>query len=602
MATYTRKMLVMLLAAASCAIAANGAWTETAAVPEDLLLDCSRRGTVERLDYKSVDRTSAQRPATDKVAYVYLPHGYDKSKRYDVIYLMHGWTGVAEEHFANGRERRLRNLFDNMIDRGLCRPFIAVSPTWDKDNRSKGWDVSVREIAVFHEEYEKELIPAVESRYSTYAQTVDRAGIVASRDHRVFGGFSLGSVTTWYVFEHCFDLQRYYLPMSGDSWHVEMFGGATRPKETAEFLAGVVRQSAYANAFHVWHAVGTQDVRGAQTHNLALALMDNPGVFGSATYSYHRKGGGRHDFVAVREFCYNALPFFFPPEKFKGSSTINEVTQADKFGGFGRLIFPLASGYWSGGTLDALDLTWYSCIRPEKTVEIVNHLYDEASLGKTVFYDIYSEAEKRAVPSRRDTGLFFFRGREGAPFAVCSAGGGFAYVGAIHDSMPHAMELSKRGVNAFALIYRPNATLACEDLTRAVEFIRSHAGELGVSEDGYSLWGGSAGARMAAWVGESVSPSPGAVIMQYTGLSSWSRKAPPTYAICGDRDGIASWRTMKNRLDEMSAAGIPTRFRLASGLGHGFGLGIGTSVDGWIDDALAFWKEQSSSIEGLWAF
>lgn len=55
--------------------------------------------------------------------------------------------------------------------------------------------------------------------------------------------------------------------------------------------------------------------------------------------------------------------------------------------------------------------------------------------------------------------------------------------------------------NAFALIYRPGAQTACEDLARAVAFIHDHADELQVDVSDYSLWGGSAGARMAAWVG-----------------------------------------------------------------------------------------------------
>ena len=33
---------------------------------------------------------------------------------------------------------------------------------------------------------------------------------------------------------------------------------------------------------------------------------------------------------------------------------------------------------------------------------------------------------------------------------------------------------------------------------------------------------------------------PGAVIMQYTGLSEYSESDPPTYACVGDRDGIAN--------------------------------------------------------------
>ena len=41
----------------------------------------------------------------------------------------------------------------------------------------------------------------------------------------------------------------------------------------------------------------------------------------------------------------------------------------------------------------------------------------------SVFLDIYTEEEKQADPQKRDTGLFFFRGNPGAPFAVCNAGG-----------------------------------------------------------------------------------------------------------------------------------------------------------------------------------
>ena len=80
--------------------------------------------------------------------------------------------------------------------------------------------------------------------------------------------------------------------------------------------------------------------------------------------------------------------------------------------------------------------------------------------------------------------------------------------------------------------------------------------------------------------------------MQYTGLSEYSESDPPTYACVGDRDGIASWRVMQARLEAMQQAGIDTEFHVYSGLGHGFGLGTGTSAEGWINDAVAFWEQQ----------
>ena len=282
------------------------------------------------------------------------------------------------------------------------------------------------------------------------------------------------------------------------------------------------------------------------------------------------------------------------------NTKISDVMSDPVFGSWGRLIFPADEGYWSGETLGDLRLTWYSNIDPDKTVEICSYLHDKAAAGETVFYDIYTDEEKAADPAKEDTGLFFFKGEPGAKFAVCSAGGGFAYVGAMHDSFPHALELAKMGYNAFALIYRPGWDTACEDLARAITFIFDHAGDLEVDTDCYSLWGGSAGARMAAYLGTygpayfggDDLPRPGAVIMQYTGHGEYSESDPPTYACVGTNDGIASWRTMQRRLEAMSALGIPTEFHVYEGLSHGFGLGTGTVAEGWINDAVSFWKEQ----------
>jgi len=279
---------------------------------------------------------------------------------------------------------------------------------------------------------------------------------------------------------------------------------------------------------------------------------------------------------------------------------IDEVIAWPGFGDWGRLIFPADEGYYSGRTLGSLRLTWYSNIQPAKTVEIVNCFKEKADAGEKVFYNIYTDAEKAADPWKADTGLFFFKGDPGAKFAICSAGGGFAYVGAMHDSFPHALELSRKGYNAFALIYRPGAQTACEDLARAIAFIHEHADELEVDTADYSLWGGSAGARMAAWLGsygtaafgEKDYPRPGAVIMQYTGLSEVYGNEPPTYNCVGTNDGIASYRTMERRIEAIRANGTDAVIEVFPGLSHGFGLGTGTVADGWIDNAVSFWEKQ----------
>lgn len=289
-------------------------------------------------------------------------------------------------------------------------------------------------------------------------------------------------------------------------------------------------------------------------------------------------------------------------EAYQQDTPIQAVINDPAFGRYGRLLFPVDDGYYSGETLGELRLTWYNNIDPDKTVEIVNDLKEHALSGETVFYDIYTEDEKAVDPDKRDTGLFFFKGIPGAKFAVCNAGGGFAYVGAMQDSFPHALELSKKGYNAFALIYRPGAQTACEDLARAIAFIFENSEELKVDTSGYSLWGGSAGGRMAAWVGsygteafgEKDLPRPAAVILQYTGHSEYSKLDPPTYACVGENDGIASWQLMQRRLELLDELGIETEFHVYPGLAHGFGLGTGMAAEGWLNDAVAFWERQLS--------
>ena len=144
------------------------------------------------------------------------------------------------------------------------------------------------------------------------------------------------------------------------------------------------------------------------------------------------------------------------------------------------------------------------------------------------------------------------------------------------------------------------ARTACEDLARAIAFVYQHEGELGVTMDGYSLWGGSAGARMAAWLGsygtegfgERAYPRPAAVVMQYTGLSEVYGNEPATYNCVGTRDGIASWRTMDRRIRAIKAQGTDAMIEVFEGLPHGFGLGVGTEAEGWLDNAAAFWERQ----------
>lgn len=284
-------------------------------------------------------------------------------------------------------------------------------------------------------------------------------------------------------------------------------------------------------------------------------------------------------------------------------NTVGDVISHPAFAGFGQFILPTEWGYNAEMPLAEIAalLPYHSHIDPERAVETINHMAELAG-EQDIFYKIYPEAVREAEREKENAGLFFFRGEPGAPFAVICPGGGFSYVGAIHEGFPYAEELSGKGYNAFVIQYRTGgAQQACEDLAAGLTFIFDNAEKLGVSTENYSLWGGSAGARMAAYLGSYGAaafggadlPKPSAVIMQYTGHTDYGADEPPTFVAVGENDGIANWRTMERRVQALAAMGVDTEFHKYPSLGHGFGLGIGTSAEGWLDLAAAFWERQT---------
>jgi acetyl esterase/lipase len=287
----------------------------------------------------------------------------------------------------------------------------------------------------------------------------------------------------------------------------------------------------------------------------------------------------------------------------KTSSTIRDVLNHPAFEGFGQFILPLDRGrYNMDMPLENIAslLPYHSNVDPDAAVNTINYMIDEVDSGETIFYDIYTDQEKQLDPTKESTGLFFFRGEPGAPFVILSAGGGFSYVGSIHEGFPLAIRLAEPGYNAFVIHYRiGGAKVACEDLAAAISFIFANAENLEVGTENYSLWGGSAGARMAASLGSygpaafggDELPRPAAVVMLYTGHSEYTKDDPPTFVAVGENDRIASPITMARRVNALKSAGIDVEFHQYPNLGHGFGLGIGTSAEGWLDDAMAFWKK-----------
>jgi acetyl esterase/lipase len=284
---------------------------------------------------------------------------------------------------------------------------------------------------------------------------------------------------------------------------------------------------------------------------------------------------------------------------------VRDVVNNPAFKGFGELMLP-----WEDNTkyfdtrLDQVGslMPYHSHVSADVVVGALNHLIDEVGSGKIIFYDFYTDRQKQEDPTKKYTGLFFYLGKPGAPFAIVCPGGGFSYVGSLQEGFPLAQEISRTGLNAFVIRYRVGEQRATEDLAVAITYIFRNAETLGVGTQGYSLWGGSAGARMVGNIalrgvsdyGGSDLPKPATVVIAYTGQSNYSSDFPPAFITVSVDDPIANVATVDRRVRNLRNARVEVEYRRYKNAGHGFGPGVGTDAQGWVEYAIEFWRNHAS--------
>ena len=270
----------------------------------------ARPGKVTRLDYDSEDYARDSAPI-NKTAYVYPPYGYDENdteKRYDILY------SDARLGRPRGGILRLCRSQKHVRQPDGARRYEAGHPGLGhllQPNSSTDFSSSIQEFRAFHLDFENHLMPAVEGQYHTYARSTADEDLKASRDHRAFGGFSLGSVTTWLEFCHDTDYIRYFLPMSGSSWYYGTYGDF-QIERNVDFIEQLVEDNHLdERGYFIYHAVGTNDAVKSQSIDMAEEMLRRSDVFTPEHYVFYQKDGGYHDFEAVQEYLYNALPLFF---------------------------------------------------------------------------------------------------------------------------------------------------------------------------------------------------------------------------------------------------------------------------------------------------
>lgn len=293
-----------------------GGETSEVLFPEELLTipaaysePCETPGHLERLDYDTYEAFSyADRTQPlSKYAIVYVPADYDPSQSYNVAYLMHGgWSDQTTFLGTPEAPSAFKSQIDHAIADGIIKPCLIVCPTYNNESTDDAADyaLALELTARYPQELVGDLMPAVAAAYSTYAADGTPEALAASRDHRAFMGFSMGSVTTWHIFENCLAYFRYFAPASGNAG------------SGAYWAEAVGRQGFGAEDFLIIGATGTDDFNGAaftaQMQDMAANPLFREGDGEPGCNLIFRVGEGeRHDGHAANRYMYNALAFLW---------------------------------------------------------------------------------------------------------------------------------------------------------------------------------------------------------------------------------------------------------------------------------------------------
>lgn len=251
------------------------------------------------------------------------------------------------------------------------------------------------------------------------------------------------------------------------------------------------------------------------------------------------------------------------------------------------------------------------------TINALNYMIDQANADKISIHQVYSESEIEQRDYLKTTKMVFYKGNPDMPTAIVAAGGGYTSVRSDTEGYPYAWKLHEQGYNVFVLRYRVGKDLSAsgnqdvvaeagKDMIGAIKYIQENQSRLGVSLDDYSLWGSSAGGGLItsfsyACQAESFEqleiPKPAAQMLIYTHADyfnslKFQADDVPTYTIVGKGDTYGGDVVMDRKVPEMQSAQMVVEYHKYDDYAHGAGLGIGTSAEGWINDAMEFWERQ----------
>ena len=284
-------------------------------VPLTLFSGSSRPGTVQSVEYATHDYVGERKGAGTLTYYkrmlVYLPHGYDPSQAYNVLVLLHGmgggegyWFWQDQLYLAYGSNCYVRtaNLLDNMLDAGMCRDMIVVTPTFYRNSSRLSQYDRVPDEEQFVRELREDILPYIVEHYSTYAADGSAEAISSARDHFAYAGLSMGSIYAYNsVLPLCLDLFGWFGCFSGSDCYVDLCIDALNSESNAAYP---IR--------YFYNSIGTSDSMFTLHRENFIAITDRVnGLTDGENAWFTRIGNVGHEYSAWVLGLYNFLQVVF---------------------------------------------------------------------------------------------------------------------------------------------------------------------------------------------------------------------------------------------------------------------------------------------------
>ena len=239
-------------------------------------------GRIDTITYNSATVGNTRR------ALIYTPPGYSKTKKYPVLYLLHGIGGDEKEWFNQGKPHV---ILDNLYAEKKIVPMIVVLPNGRamKNDRAEGniFDApKVEAFAIFEKDLLNDLIPFVEKNYPVRKNQKNRALAGLSMGGGQSLNFGLGNLNTF-------------------AW-VGGFSSAPNTKTPQELMPDV--KYAKQKLKLLWISCGDKDgliTISKRTHDYLLANQ--------VPHIYQVIPDGFHDFKVWKQNLYMFSQLLFKP-------------------------------------------------------------------------------------------------------------------------------------------------------------------------------------------------------------------------------------------------------------------------------------------------